>query len=56
MSITLNLNSLFTETVTYNSEFDTGSVTELDTRSVTKLDTDFKFYTGEAITGNFIFS
>jgi hypothetical protein len=42
MSIALNLNSLFTETVTYNF-VNTGSVTELDTGAVT---------TGETITGN----
>ncbi|CAB4396217.1 unnamed protein product [Rhizophagus irregularis] len=40
MSIALNLNSLFTETVTYNF-VDTGSVTELDTGAIT---------TGETIT------
>ncbi|GBB85843.1 hypothetical protein RclHR1_01230006 [Rhizophagus clarus] len=42
MSITLNLDSLFTETVTDNFNFDTGSVTEFDAEA--------EFYTEEAIT------
>jgi hypothetical protein len=53
--------ALDSETITNNFEFDTGSINEFDTRSVTEFDTgavadNFKFYTGEAITGNFIFS
>ncbi|GBC42621.1 hypothetical protein RhiirA5_359995 [Rhizophagus irregularis] len=39
MLIALNLDSLFTETITNNFNFDTESITELDTGSVIEFDT-----------------